>query len=601
LFLGKRHLSRRLLTALAVSALMSLPAFAQNYLTDLGAVAPALGINNSGQVALQNYIYSNGMLTAFPTGFTAGGPSYHGVVGVVGGISSNGAIAGEVDNGDAVAVYSGGTVTTPIPNLGLSGPDIVGAGVNASGDVIGYWMNEGQAQESSAFWFGPVPPSGTLSLLNIVFDSAAAAGCQTDTSNGIAWAEAHAINDAGLVTGFAPNVGYGLGPHSGEDPCVSHAFVWNLGVMTDLGAGFGYAINANGSVTGASQEWVKEMFDPVPLGAFLYANGTLTHLPSGANVGLGINSGNYVVGDGANNAFFYNGVVLDLNSFVLATDSLKPFVTLTDARGINDTGLVVVNGVDSRTQADHAYLLQAPLIQVAPGPLVFPATPAGSTSAPLTVTFTNTGATALSLGSATITAPFAIETNTCGGSLAPSAACTVSASYVSTGATATTGTLTVSVADVPIAVPLSLPPASTAVTTHISASVTTVASGASTIITWSSTNATSCSSAGGGSDDGWAVGSRATSGSVSITEPVALVAGAAEKLTFTINCTSNVTGLSASSSVVVTQLGPTSSSGSSGASGGHGGGALDWMSELLLLGLLLRQKFRSIPRKDVRH
>lgn len=41
-----------------------------NYLTGLGAVAPGVGINNSGQVVLQNYWYSQGTLTAFPNGFT---------------------------------------------------------------------------------------------------------------------------------------------------------------------------------------------------------------------------------------------------------------------------------------------------------------------------------------------------------------------------------------------------------------------------------------------------------------------------------------------------------------------------------------------------
>jgi hypothetical protein len=46
-------------------AIGSFTASAQTHnLTDLGPYAPGLGINNSGQVVLQNYLYSNGALTA---------------------------------------------------------------------------------------------------------------------------------------------------------------------------------------------------------------------------------------------------------------------------------------------------------------------------------------------------------------------------------------------------------------------------------------------------------------------------------------------------------------------------------------------------------
>ena len=50
----------------------------------------------------------------------------------------------------------------------------------------------------------------------------------------------------------------------------------------------------------------------------------------------------------------------DLNTIVSATDPLQPYVTLTDAGGINDNRLIVANGVDSRTGQQHAYLLQVP-------------------------------------------------------------------------------------------------------------------------------------------------------------------------------------------------------------------------------------------------
>jgi uncharacterized membrane protein len=103
---------------------------------------------------------------------------------------------------------------------------------------------------------------------------------------------------------------------------------------------------------------------------------------------------------GSETAFLYDSVMLDLNTLVSANDPLKPFVTPTDARGINDSGLIIVSGVDSRAQASQAYLLQAPSIQVAPGPLTFPSEPIGLQSPPQTATFTNVGSASIALGTA---------------------------------------------------------------------------------------------------------------------------------------------------------------------------------------------------------
>ena len=61
----------------------------------------------------------------------------------------------------------------------------------------------------------------------------------------------------------------------------------------------------------------------------------------------------------------------DLNTLISATDPLKPYVTLTSAVGINDSLLILANGVDSRTNLTHAYLYQASFIQLAPAALDF--------------------------------------------------------------------------------------------------------------------------------------------------------------------------------------------------------------------------------------
>jgi hypothetical protein len=139
--------------------------------------------------------------------------------------------------------------------------------------------------------------------------------------------------------------------------------------MTNLGiVGGGYAINASGEVTGlAIMPTNSGQGDEGTAAAFLYSNGKVTLLPGTSNAfapdgtnctGYGINSSGSIVGTCSGYAFFYNGNTVDLNTLVLSTDPLKPYVTLTDARGINDSGLIIVNGVDSRDKLNHAYLFQ---------------------------------------------------------------------------------------------------------------------------------------------------------------------------------------------------------------------------------------------------
>ncbi len=122
------------------------------------------------------------------------------------------------------------------------------------------------------------------------------------------------------------------------------------------------------------------------------------------------------------------------------------------------------------------------------------------------------------------------------------------------------------------------------VSAAVTASPTTLSPGSATTVTWTSTNATSCAASGGGANDGWDSPSRLTSGSALITEPGTESAGQSETLLFTITCTSSTSKLSASSSVSVVQLGPTSS--------GGGGGALDLLSLAWLLSILALLRLR---------
>ena len=328
-------------------ALGSAAANAQtNYLTDLGAVAPALGINNSGEVVLQNYIYSHGTLTAFPDGFTGNA------------INASGEVAGSMPAPPAdpyfqvvAAVYSNGTVTA-IPAtsffaapLNPVGACYFGTGINDSGSVVGWYDIYCTTIYSSQ------PPGGWVYSGSTV--TSIGGGCDGGSV-------AQAINDSGQITGwssFCPNGQqdaflYGNSP-SGNDKIAA------LGT-----GGAGFAINASGQVAGG------QSLGATSTGGFLYSNGHVTLLPGRAGIGYAINASGLIVGDDVNgqpHAYLYNGATtVDLNTLVSSTDPLKPYVTLADARGINDSGLVVVNGVDSRDNSNHAYLLQVPSIKIAP-------------------------------------------------------------------------------------------------------------------------------------------------------------------------------------------------------------------------------------------
>jgi probable HAF family extracellular repeat protein len=130
---------------------------------------------------------------------------------------------------------------------------------------------------------------------------------------------AFAINAAGDIVGAFE-----------VSPSVHHAFLYHDGALKDLGTLGGdqsvaYAINASGQVVGWSV--------PEPGSA------------SGNDKYIGVR------------AFLYeDGRIKDLSRHL--TGPLAPFVTLEEATGINDAGLIVANGRDSRVVGLHAYLLK---------------------------------------------------------------------------------------------------------------------------------------------------------------------------------------------------------------------------------------------------
>jgi hypothetical protein len=119
----------------------------------------------------------------------------------------------------------------------------------------------------------------------------------------------------------------------------------------------------------------------------------------------------------------------------------------------------------------------------------------------------------------------------------------------------------------------------------MSASPATITTGQSTVLTWVSTYAASCTATGGGVGDGWP-GTKAANGSQTVTEAYAL-ATSSVSLKFTLTCSATVNGPTATSSAQVTEN-------AAPKSGGGGGGTLDVTSLLALGGLIaLRRRLTS--------
>ncbi|MGA2714444.1 MAG: choice-of-anchor D domain-containing protein [Bryobacteraceae bacterium] len=108
-------------------------------------------------------------------------------------------------------------------------------------------------------------------------------------------------------------------------------------------------------------------------------------------------------------------------------------------------GFLTVNDDSGNLGASQTISLSglgtAPVASVSPASLSFSSQIEGTTSTAKTVTLLNTGTGPMQVSTVTATAPFS-QTNTCSGSVAPSASCTVSVSFTPTAVGSASGTLT---------------------------------------------------------------------------------------------------------------------------------------------------------------
>jgi hypothetical protein len=273
--------------------------------------------------------------------------------------------------------------------------------------------------------------------------------------------------------------------------------------------------------------------------------------------------------------FFYNGVMTDINSLVSTSDPLKSSVKIAEVADINDSRLLLLVSTVPVVGSSTAYLLQAPWLDVAPGPLTFSNQEVGTTSEPQTLTLTNSGTAPLPLDSISIAAGGAefSQTNACPPSLAAGANCTVSVTYSPGAAGSQNALLNVVTNGATITVPLA---ATAPITISLSATPPSATAGQPFTITWTATPGSACQSSGGAANDGW----RATtaSGSVSVVEATPGM------YTYTLTCTAGT--VSVVQNLKVTVVAPVDAIMSPPASGG--GGALDLSSLLLVAGLLVR-------------
>lgn len=282
-----------------------------------------------------------------------------------------------------------GALFTSPSGLSLSS----GRGINEAGDVAGHtWVNSTDPPHAFLYRNGVMTDLGTgysggsRSYATDLNDSGLIVGShgvsQSSPERAAVWQNgviydigtlggstsapystesvANAVNDAGYVVGAAL-------PASGS---ALHAFIWFNGVMSDLGTLGGngeatraFGINNANQIVGASPNAAGQVH------AFRWTNGVMSDLGSlggSTSHGNDINMSGEVVGislvagNGSYRPFIWRrGQMTNLNTL---TDNLPSGVTLYNATGINDDGVIVGNTcttacVIGNYQPYHAYML----------------------------------------------------------------------------------------------------------------------------------------------------------------------------------------------------------------------------------------------------
>ena len=328
--------------ALALTA--AIPADAQTYtITEVGIPATgasfATGVNASGQVA---GFSTTGAGAAQAWRYTAGSGllnlgSFGGVDSRAFGINDSGQVTGYSRDAGGLAhsfVFSSGTGLVDFGGFG-NGEGTFPQHINASGQVAGFSPLVGNDR---AYRFSP--PNLTLALGTIAGSTLPAT------------AAAYGINDAGRVVGIASS------PSGFNRAFRTDANGANLADLGTLGGdeSWAYAINNAGQVAGTSGSL------SIDTHAFLFTDGggmtDLGTLGGYVSTAFALDGAGSVVGtaeDGAAamHAFVWSPVAAmsDLNELI----PVNAGWVLTEARGVNDSGVIVGNGL--RNGQPRAFVL----------------------------------------------------------------------------------------------------------------------------------------------------------------------------------------------------------------------------------------------------
>lgn len=306
-------------------------------------------------------------------------------------INASGAVTGALSFPPGIPshvfIYSGATLTDlgslPYPGSATYGTT-VGQSINADGVIVGTVTDPG------------VPPMWSFGFL---YSDNGVLGPLANAS-GFVFCTATGVNSSGLISGGCTS------PVAGQTIAVDYlnGMAMQLGPTgTAAAAVAGTAVNDSGQVVasgGAPFIAVGNTTTAIPLLAsspsgtqsnpsainnagqvvgwqlsgstyqsFFYVNGATTSLAgvpaSVLQPGLALNNAGQVVGytqassTAARVPFFLaNGLYSNLNSLVSSSDPNQRYVTLTNAYGISDAGVIVATGTDSRTPGvSNAYLL----------------------------------------------------------------------------------------------------------------------------------------------------------------------------------------------------------------------------------------------------
>jgi probable HAF family extracellular repeat protein len=361
-------------TAQVTLVVTNTPAPARFSVTDLGTLgglsSEAWDVNESGQVVgwakiangqRRAFLYSGGLMSDLGT--------LGGTESVAYAINDSSQVVGSAKNGAGTQRafrYSGGA----LQDLGTidGGPYAsLAFGINNSGQIVG---NSNWGQQSGPLAF--LLTGGAMSSLG--------------TFGGL-WSDGWDINSSGQVAGTATDV-------SGSP----RAFLYSGGVKQDLGIlsqsgdSYAYALNDLGHVVGAST-YTNNATNPH---AFVYRAGVMQDLGTlGGTDSLArsINNSGQVVGyatnaGAASRAFLYEATMTNLNSLIQADSGW----VLTEARDINNAGQIVGAGVINGQT--HAFLL-TPTSSPTPNTLQFTASgySAGEGDGSALITVTRSGNT----------------------------------------------------------------------------------------------------------------------------------------------------------------------------------------------------------------